>query len=127
MEWITRLCWLALAVIHVMPSLPAIRPAMIKSLYGIEPTGALGLLLSHRAALFAIVLIVCIWAIFAPEVRRVASVVAGVSMISFLVFYARSGYPVGGLRTVALVDLVGLIPLLWVIANAWSGLAQRTI
>jgi len=54
-----------------------------------------------------------------PGVRRAASVVAALSMISYLIVYARAGRPEGGLRKIARVDLVGLVPLVWVGATAW--------
>lgn len=119
MEWITKFCWLLVALIHAMPSLPLVRPGMIERMYGVAGNDSLTLLLSHRAALFATVLVLAIWAIIQPEVRRAASVVAALSMLSFLLVYARHGMPAGALRTVALVDLLGLFPLAWVMWEAW--------
>ena len=119
-EAVTRICWAAIVAIHLYPSLPLVRPALVRRLYGVDDRGALGLLLSHRAALFAIVVVVAGWAIADPGVRGVASVVAAISMASFLALYARFGRPAGPLRTIAIVDAVGLAPLAWVTLQAWG-------
>jgi hypothetical protein len=119
MEIVTKLAWLALAATHAMPSLPLFRPQLVTKLYGVPAEGTLGLLLSHRAALFAIAFGLSVWALFDADVRRVASVIVGVSMASFLILYVRAGVPQGGLRTIAIIDAAGLIPLAWVAFAAW--------
>jgi hypothetical protein len=112
--------WLALALIHLMPALVLVVPSLIERLYGVPPTGDVGLLLVHRGALFLAVLAVSAYAAIAPDARRAASLVAGISMVSFLLLYARAGLPPGSLRTIAVADLIGLVPLAIVIWNAWG-------
>lgn len=119
METFTRLAWFGLAAIHLIPALALFRPAMIGRLYGIDPSGPLGLLLTHRAALFAAVLAVTIYAAIDPGARRAAALVTGISMIAFLVLYARAGMPAGPLRQIAIADLIGIPLLLWVTFRAF--------
>lgn len=99
--------WLAIAAVHALPALALIQPAMLKTLYGLSPANPAFLLVQHRAALFVCVVIVCIWAMFDPAVRRLAVAVAAVSMVSFLTLFWFSGMP-SSLRTIATVDLAAL-------------------
>lgn len=60
------------------------------------------------------------FAAFAPEAGKAASLVVGISVISFLIVYVGAGAPEGALRTIALVD-AGALPLLaLVLWNAWG-------
>lgn len=102
--------WMLLAGIHAMPALAFFRPALITRLYRIEPQHGLFLLMQHRAALFAAVFVACIIAAFHSPSRPVALAITGVSIISFLYLYVAAGQP-AVLRTIARVDLIGLIPL----------------
>ncbi|KPF75342.1 hypothetical protein IP68_08770 [Blastomonas sp. AAP25] len=102
--------WLLICAVHVLPAAALFQPGLLAALYGMEPADPAFLLVQHRAALFACVVVVCIWAIFDPGVRRLAAVVAAVSMVSFLVLFWSSGAP-ASLRSIALVDLAAL-PLL---------------
>ena len=108
-----RLAWLLLALLHAPPALALVRPAMIENLYGVTRDGAAFPLLQHRAALFVVVALVCLWAAADPRVRRLASAACALSMLSFLLLYWLAGAP-PGLRTVALADL----PFLPVLAFA---------
>lgn len=117
---ISVLCWVVLGLIHLLPAIALFRPSLIGTLYGVAPGSATFLLLQHRAALFLVVLIVCGWAAWRPEVRPLASLAVAISMVSFLSLYAAAGQP-QALRQIALTDLVGL-PFLAV--AAW--LAFRT-
>jgi hypothetical protein len=74
----------------------------------------------HRAALFFAVFVACIWAAFIPEGRRLAVLVVGISMISFLVLYWMAGSP-GPLKRIAMVDIAGLPILAGV---AWLAFRQ---
>lgn len=111
-----RLAWLFLALIHALPATALVRPSLLTTLYGVEPGGPAYVLLWHRAALFAVVLLICCWAAVRPEVRQLAAVAVAGSMIGFLVIYWVQGAP-ATLRTIAIADLVGL-PALAVVA--WS-------
>lgn len=99
--------WLILAAIHALPALALFRPASLTTLYGIQPDNPLFLLMQHRAALFFAVFIACIFAAFIPESRRLAVLIVGISMVSFLALYWMAGSPTP-FRTIALVDLAGL-------------------
>jgi hypothetical protein len=114
-EIITKASWAILALIHASPAATVFAPGMIKRLYGIDANGPLGVLLVHRGALFLAVVVVCLFAIFEPNARRAASLVTGISVVSFLAIYAQAGLPQGALRTVAIVDIVALVPLGWVV------------
>jgi hypothetical protein len=102
-----RLAWLLLALLHLPPAVALIRPAMIESLYGVPRDSAAFPLVQHRAALFAAVLLVCLWAMADPGARRLACVVCAISMLSFLLIYRLADAP-AALRTIALADLLFL-------------------
>jgi len=120
MEVSVKIAWLLVALIHLMPSLSFFAPGLVEKLYGASNEGDVGVLLIHRGALFLGVLVISIIAIFAPDFRKAAVIIAAISMIGFLIVYARAGMPDGPLRKIALVDLVGLLPLAWGAWNAFS-------
>lgn len=102
---IDRLAWTLLALLHLPPALALARPGMIESLYGVSGNEPTFLLLQHRAALFLAIMLICLWAAADPGVRRLASVVAALSMLSFLFLYWLAGAP-ATLRPIALADLL---------------------
>ena len=110
------ICWLILAAIHALPALAFFRPATLTTLYGLAADNPLFLLMQHRAALFLAVFVACLWAAFVPEGRRLAVLVVGISMLSFLALYWLAGSP-APLKRIAVVDLAGLPFLAFV---AWS-------
>ncbi len=112
--------WLALAAVHFMPALAFFRPAMLGQLYRLAPDNPLFLLMHHRAALFLGVFVLCVWSAFDPAPRKAAVVVTAISMVSFLALYLMAGSP-KPLKTIALVDLIGLPFLLVVAWQAFSG------
>lgn len=107
---IDRLAWAALALLHLWPSLALFRPRMIETLYDVPRDAPALLLLQHRAGLFAVVTVTCLWAMTVPDVRRLASVVAALSMLSFLFLYWSAGAP-ASLYRIALADLL-FVPVL---------------
>ena len=107
-----RLAWLLLALLHLPPAAALVRPAMLESLYGVPRDGPAFPLFLHRAALFAIVAALCLWAAADPAVRRPASLACTISMLSFLLIYWRTGAP-RTLRTIAVADLLFLPVLAW--------------
>lgn len=111
-----RLAWILLALIHALPAIALVRPALLTSLYGIDAASPAYTLLWHRAALFAVILLICCWAAFRPEVRQLAVVAVTISMIGFLLIFWVQGMP-ANLRTIAIADLVGLPALAFV---GWS-------
>ena len=110
--------WVLLALIHATPALAFFRPAQLDSLYSIDADSPIFSLMHHRAALFLVIVVLCIWAALDPAVRRLAAVCVGISMIAFLAIYWRAGQP-AALKTIAMVDLVGLLPLALVTWNAF--------
>ncbi|MEO1015862.1 MAG: hypothetical protein AAFX08_11810 [Pseudomonadota bacterium] len=119
MEILVRICWFALALVHVAPAAVVFSPGLVERLYGASPDGETGVLLVHRGALFLTVVAAAVFAAFDPPSRRLASLVAAISMIGFLIIYARAGTPIGPLRTIAMTDAVALIPLAFVGWRAW--------
>ena len=104
---------------HLPPFAAFFAPRLITELYQIPSDDAVFALLQHRAALFGLVVIACIWAAFDDGVRPLVTVLAGLSMISFLVIYQSYGQP-ASLRTIALVDLTALPLLAFVGWRAFS-------
>lgn len=113
-----RIAWILLALLHLVPALALFRPSLLTTLYGVDPASDVGLLLRHRAALFAAVCAVAILAAFRPDARQAAVLVVGLSMVSFLVLYPLNGSP-SNLRSIALADLIGLPFLAWTAWEAW--------
>jgi hypothetical protein len=114
-----RICWMVLALIHIIPASMIFRPGEISELYGVHADGPLLALLHHRAALFVIVVIACLWAMADPGARKLAAVVVATSMASFLVIYWQAGSPVA-LRNIAVADLLGLVFLPFVFWRAFA-------
>jgi hypothetical protein len=111
--------WGLLAAIHILPALALFRPVLISTLYGVEPSNPLFLLLPHRAALFLVIVVIAIWAAFDPGSRKLASVAVGLSMISFLLLYWQAGSP-AALRSIAIADVAGLPVLAFAAWKAWA-------
>ncbi|CAN1533372.1 hypothetical protein MCEMIH15_01470 [Caulobacteraceae bacterium] len=127
MELITKLAWALLALIHLSPAAVFFLPHLTKKLYGIDANGDLGVLITHRGALFLAIFAACVAGALDPAARRALSVVVAISVISFLWLYFRAGMPSGPLKTIALVDLVGLAPLLLVVWSAWRFGANQAV
>lgn len=119
MEIATKIAWLLLAAVHVSPAAVLFRPSLVQTLYGASPYGPAGLLLTHRGAIFLAIVVAALWAAFDPSVRRLASVLVGITVILFLLLYVRAGLPDGPLRKIATVDALALAPLLLVAWSAW--------
>lgn len=115
-----KVCYAAIALIHLQPASLLLRPQALRALYQVDSKGAVLTLLHHRAALFVIVVIACLWAMVDPASRRLAVTVIATSMISFLAIYWRAGAPVE-LKRIALADAVGL-PFL--AAAAWLAFSR---
>lgn len=115
---LAKICWAALAALHAVPAAALVNPALIERLYGATAGSNVFLLLQHRAALFLVICVVCLWAYARPDVRQLAAVAAGMSMLSFLALYWAGGSP-AALRTIAVGDLIGLPFLLLAGWQAW--------
>lgn len=115
-----RIAWLVLALVHLLPAVALFRPAMIERLYGVAPGTSTFLLLHHRAALFLVILTLCIWAAFDPTIRRVATCGVAISMVSFLFLFWSGGLP-NSLRSIAIADLAAM-PFLVLVG--WKAFSQ---
>ncbi len=116
---IERICWAVLALIHLLPASALFRPNAVASLYKVAPEGQLFPLLHHRAALFVIVVVACLWALADPGARRLAGVTVAISMLSFLAIYWSAGSP-PALRSIAIADFAGLPFLAVVLWRSWA-------
>jgi hypothetical protein len=120
MELWVKSAWIALALVHTTPAAAALSPAIVERLYGVAPSGDLSVVLSHRGALFAAIVIGCMVAVFDPSARRAVGLMVAVSVVGFLVLYMRAGAPAGKLRTIAIADAAALAPLALVLWSAWG-------
>lgn len=120
MEIAAKLAWGLLALAHLSPAVVAFAPSLVERLYGVSPTGDLGVLIAHRGTLFLAIMAACVLAAFYPQARRALGVVVGISVIGFLLLYLQAGAPSGPLRKIAIVDAVALLPLALVIVAAWQ-------
>ena len=121
MEPVTKLAWLALAAIHAAPAAVLVAPSLARRLYGVAPADGAGVLIVHRGALFLALVVLSVWAALDPALRRAAGTALAISVVGFLLVYARAGAPAGPLRPVALADIAALAPLAWVLSRAWRG------
>lgn len=112
-----------MAILHVIPAVALIRPRLLYSLYGVDPGGVVYALLHHRAALFLVLVIVCVWAAIDARVRRLACVAMATSIVSFLAIYWQAGAP-PLLRNIAVAD-VSCLPIL--VAAAWLAWGKREL
>ncbi len=108
---IAKICWALLGLIHVMPALALLKPALLTRMYGVEAGSDSFTLLHHRAALFLVIVVIAVWALIRPEVRQLATVAVGISMGSFvLIWWLAGGSP--ALKSIAVADMIGLPILL---------------
>lgn len=119
MEILTKAAWALLALVHASPAAVLFAPDLVRRLYGVEAQGDLGVLLTHRGALFLAIFISCVFGVFDPAARRAFSVLVAISVIGFLIVYARAGFPRGALRRIAIIDGAALAPLAWALWTAW--------
>lgn len=101
------------------PALALFAPSLLTRLYDVNAANPLFVLMHHRAALFLVIVITCIWCAFDPTPRRLGVVLVTISMISFLVLYFANGSPTA-LRQIAIADIIGLPALLYVGWKAFS-------
>ena len=119
MEGFAKAAWISLALVHVMPAAVLFAPSLTQRMYDIAPDGDVGILIVHRGALFLAIIVTALFAAFDPAVRRAAPLIVAISVIGFLLVYIRADMPPGALRTIAVADLVALLPLVFVFWNAW--------
>lgn len=120
MEFGIKFAWLILGLIHLPPAAVWVSPSLINPLYGIAPNGTVGLLMTHRGALFLALVVLAVFAAFDAQIRRAAAVMFTISIVGFLFVYGRAGFPSGALRSIAIVDGGALIPLAFVSLRAFK-------
>ncbi len=120
METSVKIAWFLIALVHLTPALTFFFPGVIDKLYGVESTGDLSVLLVHRGALFLAVFVLAIYAMLDPSARKAGVIVTAISMIAFLWLYVRAGFPNTPLRKIAIADLLGIAPLIWVSIDAFG-------
>jgi hypothetical protein len=119
LDALVTLAWGALAALHLAPAAVLVMPGLVERLYGVSAQGEAGVLLIHRGALFLALVVLCVGCIVGHGARRAASLAVATSMLGFLAVYAAAGLPAGGLRTIFVADLLGLVPLALVVWAAW--------
>jgi hypothetical protein len=110
--------WILLVLVHGMPAAVLAQTGLITPLYGVEAAGDLGVLLIHRGGRFLAIFVVCLYAAWEPGVRRAASRVVVISVVSSLTIYVLAGAPAGSLRLIALADLIVRAP--WNLRRFWA-------
>ncbi len=99
-------------IINLLPVVGMAGAAWLRSLYGLEIRSLdLEILLRHRAVLFGIVGGLLLVAAFRPGLRDVAVLVAGASMMSFIVIALLVGGYGPAIRKIVIVDIVGILAL----------------
>jgi len=122
MPYAISIGFLILCALHAPPAFLAVRPGRMAALYGVAAMpGGLGVLMHHRAMLFALVALGCLAAALVPAVRGAVLVLTGWSMTGFLLAYWIGGCPGGAVQRIAQADLIGmpvLIFLVWAVSRA---------
>lgn len=116
---IIALAWWTLVLVHIMPAAAAFSPRLRQRMYGVTEDAALGVILSHRGVLFIAVAGACAYAAFDAASRPLAAIIASISVLGFLIVYAKAGAP-KPLRTIALIDLIAIAPLALAAGAAWA-------
>jgi len=112
MKHVITVLFVIVGLINFAPLMGILSDDMLASLYAVEITSPdMSLLLRHRAALFGIVGGYILMAAFKPSHRPVATGMAFVSMLSFMVLYLMIGPENNKLVGVFRIDLVAVILL----------------
>ncbi len=110
---IVRLGLLVAGIINLLPVSGVLGRTWLESLYGFSVAlPDLEILLRHRAILFALLGGLLIGSIFRPAIRTIAVIAGVISMASFIVMALLVGNWGPPIRTVMIVDVVGLLALL---------------
>jgi hypothetical protein len=104
---------IAAGIINLLPLSGVLGRSWLLSLYGQEIASVdMEILLRHRAVLFGIVAVVLFASIRLVHWRGAAILVAGLSMASFIAVAMLVGGYGPLLRTVVIVDIIGLLALI---------------
>ncbi|MEO1081634.1 MAG: phosphopantetheine adenylyltransferase [Pseudomonadota bacterium] len=105
-------CIALVGIVNALPVVGALGASQLASAYGIAlPSDSIVLLLRHRAILFGIMGAFVLVSLARPEYRIAAFVMAGTSMLSFLVLAGHSGVVNESIRKIVTVDVIGLTAL----------------
>ena len=97
-------------VIHGVPTLSVVVPQKMVKLYGIAADDQLLMaLLQHRALMFGLVTMACIYAAHTSFARWPVLIGTTISMAGFLLIAVSRGEAAGSLRPIVIVDSLGLI------------------
>jgi hypothetical protein len=112
MEKAITILLVLVGLINFAPVLGVISAERVAAAYTVELGGSdLEILMRHRALMFGIVGGFILYAAFAPSWQLPAMVMAAVSMVGFLVLTWSTGDFNTSIRSVAIIDSVGVILL----------------
>ena len=113
MTTLYTLCLVAVGLINFVPVLGVISAARMEQAYEVQlPSRDLQILMRHRALLFGALGGFVLYSVFFPVYQTVALVLAGISMIGFVIVAALVGEYNQRIYKVIMVDLVGIAALL---------------
>lgn len=109
-KYLVSLSLIVVGVIHLLPLSGAIGVEQLNALYGIGITDPdLAILMRHRAVLFGLLGLFCVYAAVRPPLQLIALTAGAVSVGAFLYLaWATGGYNVA-LKRVFVVDLVAAV------------------
>lgn len=100
-------------VINLLPVIGVLSLDKINQAYGLSVSdNNLAILLRHRALLFGLIGGFIIYSVFNPEYQIAAMILAAISMLGYLIFFASVGDSNSALLKVAQIDIIGVILLL---------------
>ncbi|GAB5412639.1 MAG: hypothetical protein Cons2KO_02420 [Congregibacter sp.] len=103
------LCVAVVGIINVLPVVGLFYPSNMTGAYGIEiNTSELELLLRHRAMLFGIIGGFALISLALPQFRVSALLLAGISMLGFVLLVWGSPGISPQISRIAMIDLIGL-------------------
>ncbi len=111
MHYAVSTLFYALALgIHGVPAVSALFPSKIAKLYGIAAgDNTLMTLLQHRAVLFGVIALACIYAAHTASARWPVLIGTVLSMGSFMIIALARGEASGSLSKIVIVDGIGLL------------------
>ncbi len=113
---------LMVGIINFLPVMGVLSAGRLSQAYGIEVVGNdLEILLRHRALLFGIIGGFVLYSLFVPGYQVAAMVLAGLSMVGFLVVLWLVGGYNAALHKVMVADLVGIVCLAGAVVCRYLG------
>jgi len=113
---------LAVGIVHLLPASGVLGVESVAALYGVAIVDSnLSLLMRHRAVLFGLVGLFCVYAAFRPSLQLIALIGAGVSVAAFLVLGLAADDLNPQLLRVLLVDAVAAVLLIAGLAAYFAG------